>query len=344
MNKLVKTIAASMVASALVMTPCWAATQAELEDAVATSEEELAALRQELTDLISDLDKCEADLVDKGEEIEDAQADLSAAKQRERVQYNAMKLRIRYMYESGGARLIQAVLNATDMADALNKVEYATDISNYDREMIIAYIETENEIAALKATLEAEQTELYEMQASYEKRQDELNTLIAEKEAEVENFNDQLAIAVQAALNSDPGLQEAINMAVQSGDISYIQNYGGGGQYSGDVLNAIIAAAQSQFGVSYGWGTQSPGNSFDCSGLVQYCYKQAGIDIPRTSGEILANGTVTNEPQPGDICWWSGHVGIYVGNGQYIDAEQDGTVVQVRDLSQRHTDPVYVRY
>lgn len=344
MKRLARTCIAAMIVSSMVMTPAYAATQAELEQQVTQTEEELAALREELTELISDIDQCEKDLVEKGEEIDAAKQDLSAAKQKERVQYNAMKLRIRYMYESGGARLIQAVLNATDMADALNKVEYATDISNYDREMIIAYIETENEIAALKAALEAEQEELYAMQANYEARQTELNTLIEEKEAEVENFNDQLAIAVQAALNSDPGLQEAINMAVQSGDMSYIQNYGGSANVSGDVLNAIIAAAQSQFGVSYGWGTQSPGQSFDCSGLVQYCYQQAGISIPRTSGEILANGTVTNDPQPGDICWWSGHVGIYVGDGQYIDAEQDGTVVQIRDLSQRHTDPVYVRY
>ena len=101
-----------------------------------------------------------------------------------------------------------------------------------------------------------------------------------------------------------------------------------------------MKAAYSQLGVPYKWGASSAGTAFDCSGLVQYCYQQAGISIPRTSGTQLSGGTVVKDPQPGDICWTPGHVGIYIGDGKMIEAQQDGTNVMISDSRA----DAYVRY
>ena len=98
-----------------------------------------------------------------------------------------------------------------------------------------------------------------------------------------------------------------------------------------DVQQKIVNAAYSQLGVNYVWGGTTPNVGLDCSGLTQYCYSQAGISIPRTSQEQSEKGKVVMNPEPGDICVSNnaGHVAIYIGNGQMIEAPDVGQQVKV---------------
>ncbi|MCG7310439.1 NlpC/P60 family protein [Brachybacterium sp. ACRRE] len=86
--------------------------------------------------------------------------------------------------------------------------------------------------------------------------------------------------------------------------------------------SSIVAAARSQIGVHYNWGSSNPSRGLDCSGLTTYAYSQAGKSLPRTSSGQAAGGTriSQSQAQPGDIVHWPGHVGIYAGNNKVIDA------------------------
>ena len=93
----------------------------------------------------------------------------------------------------------------------------------------------------------------------------------------------------------------------------------------------ILDAASTRVGSPYVWGATGP-NSFDCSGLTSWAYKEAGISIPRTSQAQIGGGTQVSKAdlQPGDIvAFYSGasHVGIYAGNGQVVHAPYSGTSV-----------------
>lgn len=113
-----------------------------------------------------------------------------------------------------------------------------------------------------------------------------------------------------------------------------------GGVTGSDVVNT---AAQFE-GTPYVWGGSTP-KGFDCSGLVQYVYGQLGINLPRTSQEQARVGTpvaALSSAQPGDLLYFAGsdgtisapgHVGIYVGNGEMIDAPYTGTRVQMESIS-----------
>lgn len=90
----------------------------------------------------------------------------------------------------------------------------------------------------------------------------------------------------------------------------------------------IVSTAQNFLGGAYVSGGTSP-SGFDCSGFTQYVYKQNGITIARTSSAQANNGTPVSREnlQPGDLVYFNngaggsiGHVGIYVGNGQFIHA------------------------
>ncbi len=104
-----------------------------------------------------------------------------------------------------------------------------------------------------------------------------------------------------------------------------------------DAENDVIAAAQTQLGKPYVFGSGPSTDSFDCSDLIQWAYGQVGIHIPRTTYEQMK--VLPKVPwkslSPGDLLYKDngGHVVMYVGNGKVIAAPYTGTVVQHQPLS-----------
>lgn len=106
------------------------------------------------------------------------------------------------------------------------------------------------------------------------------------------------------------------------------------GAASNNYGNSVLSAAYSRLGTPYKWGAEGP-NAFDCSGFVKWCYARVGVNLPHSSGAQKNAGTQisVSQAQPGDILWKSGHVGIYIGNGQYIHAPRTGDVVKISSVS-----------
>jgi len=98
---------------------------------------------------------------------------------------------------------------------------------------------------------------------------------------------------------------------------------------------AALQAALSKLGSPYEYGAAGPG-SFDCSGLVQWAYKQAGVTVPRTSQAQAGVGTpvAQQDLQPGDIVafYGGGHDGIYAGNGNVVHAPDYGQPIKVAPM------------
>ncbi|WP_036567441.1 C40 family peptidase [Nocardia sp. BMG51109] len=95
-------------------------------------------------------------------------------------------------------------------------------------------------------------------------------------------------------------------------------------------------AALSRVGTPYSYGATGP-DAFDCSGLVQWSYQQAGVDLPRTSYAQLDSGTPvsSDDLQPGDVVsfYGGGHSGLYVGDGNIVHASTAGQPVSVAPIS-----------
>ena len=97
-----------------------------------------------------------------------------------------------------------------------------------------------------------------------------------------------------------------------------------------------LDAALSKVGAPYVYGAAGP-DAFDCSGLVQWSYRQAGRDLPRTSGAQLSSGAPTSldQLQPGDVVsfYGGGHSGLYAGDGNVVHAATSGTPVHLSPIS-----------
>ncbi|MFC0214083.1 NlpC/P60 family protein [Paenibacillus chartarius] len=110
--------------------------------------------------------------------------------------------------------------------------------------------------------------------------------------------------------------------------------------------NLIVDTVEDYLGVPYVWGGTKP-DGFDCSGFVQYVYRQHGVELPRTSREMYTVGDHVRELQPGDLVFFrtvgktTSHVGIYIGDNRFISATTSYGV-HVANLYSSYWGPKYV--
>jgi cell wall-associated NlpC family hydrolase len=108
----------------------------------------------------------------------------------------------------------------------------------------------------------------------------------------------------------------------------------------------IVGIATRYLGVPYVWGGESPVAGFDCSGLVMYVYAQLGVSLPHYAADQYNYGVPVSRDQlePGDLVFFDGlgHVGIYIGNDEFIQAPHTGDVVKISSLDEPWYATTYV--
>lgn len=165
----------------------------DLESMKSNVESYVKELDSELSVVTAELVALQEQLQDKILEIEKTKEDIAAAKAVEEKQYEDMKVRIKYMYEQGNTQYAAIILGAESVADFLNKADYVSSISEYDREMLVKYEETRKQIEDLEAQLVVEQKELEEQEKSTKDKADAIEVLVSAKEAELQTVNGQIA-------------------------------------------------------------------------------------------------------------------------------------------------------
>ena len=99
----------------------------------------------------------------------------------------------------------------------------------------------------------------------------------------------------------------------------------------------VVSVALQYLGVPYVWGGSSPGTGFDCSGFTSFVYAQVGVTLPHNAAAQYGYGVPVSRDQlePGDLVFFDGlgHVGLYIGNGEFVHAPHTGDVVKISPLA-----------
>lgn len=279
----------------------------------------------------------ETQLQQLGVDIEDTKAGIDSTTTDLEAAQAALAAFIQINYKSGSTSILDVLLSSADFNDFVTRAYYARAVQD-------SQVETINEIKDLKASLERqekvlesqqdEQTrllaELSEQEESLTAQRDEADAIVAGLSVEVQ----QLFAAQQAELQAAAQARAQAASAAQSA--SELGLY-----VPGVSQGSVVEDAYACLGLPYVWGGDDENfatkGGFDCSGFTQHCYALEGYTIGRTTWDQIdqiqaAGNWVEGVEQlvPGDLAFPSdGHVGVYIGNGQMIDAPYPGMYIRI---------------
>lgn len=157
----------------------------QLEASKADLASYVAELDGNLSDIQAKINELKALIETKEQEITEKEAELETALATQQAQYEAMKSRIKFMYEKGDSLAMEVFFDSESFGEMLNKADYIEMLSGYDRKKLDEYVEYANYVALCKESLEEEKSVLDEAKAAQEEEEASLNELIATKEQEI---------------------------------------------------------------------------------------------------------------------------------------------------------------
>ena len=179
-----------------------------LEGQKAALANEVEEMDSQLVDILTSISICQEEIATKEKEIEQAKEDLAEAIVREEEQDEAMKKRIKFMYEQGDSAYLQLLLESKSIADLITKAQYVEKVYAYDKELLDEYKDTRKTVKTLKENLEEEEADLLASNYELEQEQAALETTIAEKKNTIKNFDSKLASAKKQAETYKSQLKE----------------------------------------------------------------------------------------------------------------------------------------
>src|SRR5690625_5058319 len=262
--------------------------------------------------------------------------------------------------------MLEVILESKNFGDLISRVSAVTKITNADQELIDQQeadkllveekhaeieekleeeIDLKNEMEAIKADMEEQQNALEETKDDLKKEEKKLNKLVANLKDEDRSLA-QLEASVKQELDAARSAEALMALASSSSNNnssnSNSSNSSNSSNNSGNVdiapTGGAVNAALSRVGKNnyYVWGGKSPATGFDCSGFVSWAY---GGSVPSSTSALQNVGTKISidQAQPGDLIFFdtykkNGHVGIYLGNGQWVGS-QSSTGVAVASIN-----------
>lgn len=333
----------------------------QLEREKAKAQKEQSSLSAQLNKIIEDLKKAQSDVEAKEKEIAETEDELTAARIKENEQYEAMKIRIKYMYENGDSDMIAVLLSAENMADFLNKAEYVEQISIYDREMLVEFQRVVKEIEEKEAKLKKEKEELLTLQDNLSKKQKEVESLLASKNAQISDLESQIGenakvlnALIEAAKEAERRRQEAEEAAKQeaennkrpSGGNSSSGSGSSGGNYKpgGNVIsgNGTLsnpcpgARISSEFGPrrapTAGASSYHRGRDYAAPSGTPIYASAAGTVITASYNGVRGNYVVIDHGN-GLQTWYQHASRLYVSAGQKVSRGQNIAAVGTTGVS-----------
>lgn len=291
------------------------------------------------------LDKIKGDLKTNARHLGIAQSSLKNAQV-----HLAQRLVSIYVNGSEGSAL-EVVLGSESLDDMLNRLEAVERVSAQDTRVLREVKRFRSEVKKRKVRLEQARTKQAQVVSSRAAQRQSIESQLAQRQQLLASIKNEIAsleaaerrrqerLAAQAqarfvAAQREQGAaaaSEPQNAVVSASSVAEVLAPAPDARYGG-----VVGIAMQYLGVPYVWGGASP-SGFDCSGFSMYVYAKLGVSLPHHAATQYGMGTPVSKDQlqAGDLVFFNGlgHMGIYIGGGQFIHAPHSGDVVKISSLS-----------
>ncbi|MDG2978074.1 C40 family peptidase [Latilactobacillus curvatus] len=350
------------------------------QDKVASIDSQVSNKTVAINDAQKNIASTDKEITEVAQKIVKVQAEVQSRKTVLKEQVIALQKRAGDSVS--GNVYVDFIVNSDSFSDMVSRASVVGKLNQANKEAMDAVANSESKLATLKQEQVTKKANLVNTKAQLEKDQAQLTSLKADAENEQASFQQevdghktqlaslqsqldaQTAAAVEAAKKETEKATIAPTVAPKTGSDNTpaptVAPKTGSDNTpaptpvkattvapSGANTGSLVGNALQFIGTPYVWGGAQPGG-FDCSGLVWYAAKMAGISLPRTSQKQSTVGTKVSlsELQPGDLVFWGGvgsahHVGIYIGGGSYVHAPTEGQ--NVTTMSMQYYKPDFGR-
>ena len=299
-----------------------------------------------------ELDRIDGELASNAKHLKAARKSLVVSQQR-------IQERLRDLYVNGeGDSTLEVILGSQSLDDIIARLDAIERVSSQDTQILRTVKKYRSEVETRRENLREARTDQAEIVADQAAQKQYIESQLAEQQQLLASVKDEIAdmraeeqrrqAALAAEARARAQAQQLASQAAtqQSYDEAVVVP-----TYDADAPAAryghVVGIALQYLGIPYVWGGSSPSTGFDCSGFTAYVYAQVGVYLPHHAASQYSMGTPVAYEQlaPGDLVFFSGlgHVGLYIGGGQFVHAPHTGDVVKISSLSERGSSYVGAR-
>jgi cell wall-associated NlpC family hydrolase len=290
------------------------------------------------------LQRIQRDLNTNRRELHVAKTNLTASQK-------IISKRLVTLYRNGTPSTLEVIFGAKNLDDMMNRIDSEKSVSKLDTKVLHTVLSSRKTVIASGKLLAHERALQQQIVSERAAKKHEIESKLAEQRRLLSSIKGQIAQMQAAELAHQAQLAREAQARLIAAKTSQAQSHdatvvGISATAPGaDTVIAppshyqgVVAIAMSQIGTPYVWGGAAPGG-FDCSGLVMWAYAQVGVSLPHSSYAQYNYGVPVSYDQlePGDLVFFDGlgHVGMYIGGGQFIEAPHTGAFVQISNLADR---------
>ncbi|HAL29413.1 MAG TPA: hypothetical protein DCP20_01675 [Coriobacteriia bacterium] len=300
---------------------------------------EAARIKAQVEELDEKLEIAAEEYNEAREQYEAVTADIQASESlaaelaaRQAALEAHLSTRVVSMYRQGPLGALEVLLGATSFEEFATMWDLLQTLNGRDAAQVAELRETRTALERVHVELVAQQVEAKAHADVMERQRVEVEGQLEERERLLAGVEEEIAELVreaeEAARRRAAAAAAAARPATDYGDPTNAPR------------SSVVAIALSKLGSPYKWAAAGP-DMFDCSGFTMWCYAQIGVSLPHSSRAQINVGQRVWKAnlEPGDLVFFGRstihHVGIYVGNGNYVHAPSTGDVVKVSSLGAR---------
>jgi len=309
--------------------PANAATEGSLQAQATQLEQQISSAQSEIEGLSQKYDEAESQITSLQSQITTTQNKINADHQQVANDQQTLRKAALNAYINDGSEVSTNPFFSSNQSSAAAQQEYG-NVANGDLNTAV------DNLHIAQGVLNAQESSLSTQKQQEESAASAANNALASSNAQEQTLDGDLS-QVKGQLATLVAQQQAASSAAEARTTARVigsSTYNGPPiPYSSGPAGVAVRAAESQLGVPYVWGGESPGEGFDCSGLVAWAWGQAGVDLPHYSGAQYDDSTPVpvSQMQPGDLLFYGPggdqHVAMYIGAGMMVEAPHTGAYV-----------------